>query len=330
MNTKAPEVLSSIADALGGTPLVSLAGLELQHLRAWAKLEQFNPGGSAKDRTAHAMVAAANIAPGTMVVESSSGNLGLALSREATLGRWDFHCVVDPRANAATIAYMKAMGATVHALTEPDPETGDWLVARRKKVAELLADNPAAINLDQYSNPAAFQAHCDGTMQEIHQQLGQAPDYLLVAVSTTGTIGGCLRYIRENQLPTQVIAVDAEGSVLFDGTRGNRQLPGFGAGVVPELSRSVRPDRVMRVADRASISAARRLARSTAILPGASGGAVIAALQQLDGELTGDATAAVVLHDGGNAYLQTIYDDHWVQETLGVVALAEITTAAKG
>lgn len=264
---------------MGNTPLVSLAPLGLQNVNAFAKLEQFNPGGSARDRSARAMVAAADIRPGSMVIESSSGNQGLALSREAVLGGWDFHCVVDQRANKATVTYMKALGTTIHQLTEPDPETDDWLVARRKKVAQLLEENPQAINLDQYSNTAAFQAHANGTMREIHQQLGSAPDYVLVAVSTTGTIGGCQRYLQENHLDTKVIAVDAEGSVLFDGQRGTHHLPGFGAGVVPELSQQVNPDRVMRIADGASISAARELARRTAIVPGASGGAVIAALQ---------------------------------------------------
>lgn len=313
---RAPHPCASISDALGNTPLVSLERLGLNKLTAWAKLEQFNPGGSAKDRTAREMVKVADIAPGTMVIESSSGNLGLALSREAVLGGWDFHCVVDPRANKATVNYMKAMGATVHVLTEPDPETGDWLAARRKKVAELLKDNPDAINLDQYSNTAAFHAHAQGTMREIHEQLGHAPDFLLVAVSTTGTIGGCQKYVRQHGLGTQLVAVDAEGSVLFGGERGTRHLPGFGAGVVPELSSQVRPDRVMRIADRASISAARNLARTTAIVPGASGGAVIAALQQLDCELTEPAEAVVVIHDSGNFYLDTIYNDQWVEATL--------------
>lgn len=311
----APQPCTTISDALANTPLVSLAPLGLNNLNAWAKLEQFNPGGSAKDRTARAMVAAANIAPGTMVIESSSGNLGLALSREAVIGEWDFHCVVDPRANEATVAYMRAMGATVHQLTQPDPETGDWLAARRKKVAELLTENPDAINLDQYSNTAAFTAH-SGTMREIHEQLGHAPDILLVAVSTTGTIGGCQRYLQEHQLDTEIVAVDAQGSVLFGGERGTRNLPGFGAGVIPELSQQVSPDRVMRIADGASISAARELARTTAILPGASGGAVIAALQQLDAELSEPAEAVVVIHDSGNFYLETIYNDEWVRENV--------------
>ena len=88
--------------------------------QVWAKLEQFNPGGSAKDRTAWAMIEKAkahgDIADGATLVESSSGNLGMALSRLAIINGWDFHCVVDPRVNAATVATMKAFGARVHML----------------------------------------------------------------------------------------------------------------------------------------------------------------------------------------------------------------------
>lgn len=312
----------TLADTVGNTPLVRLDRLaQGRDVSIWAKLEYFNPGGSAKDRTATAMVEAAiadgSLRPGDTVVESSSGNLGVAMARQAALGGWTFHCVVDPRANKATVAHMEALGAVVHMLDRPDPETGDWLTARRAEVARLLEEIDGAICLDQYSNEAAFTAHSAGTMREIHEQLGTAPDYLLVAVSTTGTIGGCLRYIREHDLPTTVIAVDAEGSVLFQGARGERHLPGFGAGVVPKLSESVTPDRVLRIPDRASVEGARRLARTEAILPGASGGAVIAGVDKLlEEEVEQGATIVVILHDGGPAYLDTIYNDDWVEQNL--------------
>lgn len=297
----------------GNTPLVRLDRL-FRGARVWAKLEGFNPSGSAKDRTAHAILEAADLQPGTVIVESSSGNLGVAMAREAVLGGWTFHCVVDPRANRSTVATMRAFGAVVHEVTEPDPETGDWLIARRARVAELLTELPDAVCLDQYSNQAAFTAHDEGTMREIVGQLGHAPDHLFVAVSTTGTIGGCLRRIAREGLGTQVTGVDAEGSVLFDGTRGERHLPGFGAGVVPELAASVHPDRVERVTDRKSVEGARRLARTEGILCGASGGAVVAAVDKLLPELSGD--IVLVLHDGGTNYLDTIFNDEWVEATL--------------
>lgn len=140
----------TIADAIGNTPLVRLDRLARDwNFNLWAKLEAYNPGGSAKDRTARAMVTASSLNPGATVVESSSGNLGIALSREAVLGDWTFHCVVDPRANRTTVAHMKALGTVVHQITEPDPETGDWLVARRTRVAQLLEQMPEAVCLDQ-------------------------------------------------------------------------------------------------------------------------------------------------------------------------------------
>lgn len=299
----------------GNTPLVRLDRLNsTDTVTLWAKLEGYNPSGSAKDRTAHAILAAADLQPGAVIVESSSGNLGVAMSREAVLGGWTFHCVVDPRANRATVATMRAYGAVVHEVTAPDPETGDWLAARRARVAELLTELPDAVCLDQYSNKAAFTAHDEGTMREIVEQLGRAPDHLLVAVSTTGTIGGCLRRINREGLGTEVIAVDAEGSVLFDGVRGTRHLPGFGAGVVPELEASVHPDRVLRITDRDSVAAARKLARTEGILCGASGGAVVAGVEKLLPDLTGD--VVLILHDGGTNYVDTIYNDDWVEETL--------------
>lgn len=307
----------TIADTIGNTPLVRLDRLITDRdFTLWAKLEYFNPGGSAKDRTAHAMVTAGNLKPGDVVVESSSGNLGIALAREAVLGDWTFHCVVDPRANRSTVKHMQALGAVVHQITEPDEETGDWLVARRKRVAQLLEEIPEAICLDQYSNTEAFRAHQEGTMTEIVDQLGHAPDHLLVAVSTTGTIGGCLRHIEAHNLPTQVTAVDAMGSVLFDGNPGPRHLPGFGAGMVPELSRQITPHRVLRVTDRESVEGARTLVRKEAILPGASGGAVIAAVEKLKDVFEPGSDVVVVLHDSGTRYMDTIYNDDWVEENL--------------
>lgn len=307
----------SIDELIGKTPLVRLVRFNANtSINLWAKMESYNPGGSAKDRTAHAMVLASDLRPGDTVVESSSGNLGIALSREAVLGGWTFHCVVDPRANRNTIAHMKALGTIVHEITEPDYETGDWLVARRKRVAQLRAQMSEAICLDQYSNTAAFQAHEQGTMTEIVEQLGGAPDYLLVAVSTTGTIGGCLEYVAAHGLSTQVIAVDAVGSVLFDGNAGPRHLPGFGAGMVPELSKHLSPHRVFRIDDRTSVEAARKMAQTEAILPGASGGAVLAAMEILRPDIPAGSNVVVILHDDGNKYLDTIYNDEWVEENL--------------
>ncbi|WKD57777.1 putative siderophore biosynthesis protein SbnA [Corynebacterium capitovis DSM 44611] len=310
-----PDLLS----AVGRTPLVAFTGFsQAPGARVWGKLESFNPGGSAKDRTARALVQDATergvLGPGSIVVESSSGNLGVALAREAVVGGWKFHCVVDRRTNQATLAHIRALGATIHEVTEPDPETGDWLTARRTRVAELK-DELGAINLDQYSNRAAFDAHSEGTMREIVAQLGHAPDVLVVAVSTTGTVGGCARYIAEHGLHTRVVVVDAVGSVLFGGERGQRILPGYGAGVVTDLSRETTPDDIVRVTAAEAVDAARALAKSTGFLPGASGGAVCVGVEKC---LHDDPSAEIVaiFHDDGRAYLDTVYNDEWVERNV--------------
>lgn len=312
-----------VLDLVGSTPLVRLDRLHHRpEVGVWAKLEGANPGGSAKDRTAAALFADA-VATGRLdgidsIVESTSGNLGIALARHALLAGLEFHCVADPNINALTLKTMRALGATIHVVSEPDPSTGDWLAARKTMVKTLLEEIPRSATFDQYSNPAAFTAHSDGTMREIVDALGNAPDYLLVAMSTTGTIGGCRQYLRRIDATTHVIGVDAEGSVLFGGKRAPRFLPGFGAGTEPELAAHAEPDEVMRISETDSVVGARVLARREGILPGASGGAVISALGRLLPRVPSGSTIAVVLHDLGSAYLDTVYDDDWVHDTIGV------------
>ncbi|WP_282938197.1 pyridoxal-phosphate dependent enzyme [Corynebacterium auriscanis] len=323
-NAKIPQGLD---DLIGHTPLVELSHLAQAFNRTdvhiYAKLEQFNPGGSAKDRTARALVQAAveaGMPENPTLVESSSGNLGMALARQAQMRGWNFYCVVDPRVNDSTVATMHALGAHVELIEEPDPETGDWLTARRARVAELMRTVDGAVNLDQYSNQAAFSAHDEGTMAEIIGQLGYAPDWLFVAMSTTGTIGGCIQRLQRIGAATCTVGVDAHGSVLYQGKRGERMLPGFGAGVVPHLATINEPSRVQRVHDIDSVIGARALARTEGLIPGASGGAVISALHACVPHIPEGASVVIVLHDGGTNYLNTIYDDGWVQENLQVSA----------
>lgn len=326
-----------VLDTIGATPLIRLDRIyDRPETDVWAKIEGVNPGGSAKDRTAAALFADATengrLIDVDSIIESTSGNLGIALARQALLAGLKFHCVADPNINQPTKKTMQALGATIHVVNEPDPTTGDWLTARKAMVDRLLKEIPRSATFDQYSNRAAFSAHSDGTMREIVDALGVPPDFLLVAMSTTGTIGGCRQYLRRIDAPTRVIGVDAEGSVLFGGKRGPRTLPGFGAGAEPELAPHAQPHEVVRISEIDSIVGARKLARSEGILPGASGGAVISALDQFLPTVPPGSTVAVVLHDLGHAYLDTVYDDEWVQDTIGVTPaeLAELVSRQIG
>lgn len=294
-------------------------GGPLTHL----KLEAANPGGSAKDRPAAAIVADAladgALEPGGSVVESSSGNMGVGLAQACCFHGIRFICVVDRRSSPKKIATMRAFGAEVEVVTDPGP-SGDLLTARLERVAELCRQIPGAWWPNQYENPSNPASHQRGTAREIVEELEEAPDYLFVATSTTGTLAGCERYLDEIGAHTELIAVDAVGSALFGGERGDRLLPGLGAGVETALSADVDPHRIVRVDEAGCVRGCRRLVRWEAILAGASTGAVMTAIETAVPRIDPDATVAAIAPDGGAGYLDTVYDDDWVRSELGLDA----------
>lgn len=310
--------VDGVLDAIGGTPLVRLRRLlDRGDVEVYAKVEAMNPGGSAKDRPAAAMVRAALadglVAPGGTIVESSSGNMGVGLAQACRYHGLRLICVVDERTTDVNVATLRALGADVRVVRRPDPATGDLLAARLALVRHLVDTTPDAYWPDQYGNPANPQ----GTMREIDEALDGALDVLLVATSTTGTLGGCRAYLRAHGRSTAVVAVDAVGSALFGGARADRRIPGFGAGVETALSRETEPERVLRVDELETVVGCRRLVDREAIFAGGSSGAVAAAAELLAAELRPGARMALILADGGRGYLSTVYDDAWVQRELG-------------
>ena len=320
------QIFRGVTDLVGRTPLIELDRLFSGGPRVFAKLECRNPAGSAKDRPAAAVLkdalATGAIRPGDTVVESSSGNFGVALAQQARWHGLRFVCVVDPRTNDATRRLIEAYGGEVHTVTRPDPDTGDWLVARILAVQQLVESNPRAWWPNQYANTLNAAAHRDGTMAEILDDLGHAPTALYVATSSTGTLVGCTEGLRRHGHDTRVVAVDAWGSVLFAGARGDRKLPGFGAGTVPALAALARPDALTRVSDLDCVVGCRRLVAREALLMGASAGGVVSALALDLAEHRADYRAedevVLIFHDGGERYLDTVYDDDWVASELGV------------
>ncbi|MYY05116.1 MULTISPECIES: 2,3-diaminopropionate biosynthesis protein SbnA [unclassified Streptomyces] len=317
-----PDIIATI----GATPLVALDRLFPPTLfQVYGKCERFNPGGSIKDRAARSMIEHALstgvLMPGiSTVVESSSGNLGIALAQLCNFYRLDLICVADPRTTAQNTAIMRAYGATVE-IVDRDPETGEYLPSRIRRVRELLNTVPDAYWPNQYGNEYNALAH-QHTMREIHEALSQAPDYLFLAAGTTGTLRGCAEYIAAEDLPTQVVAVDAVGSVIFGPPeswerRHRRTIPGHGAAVVPALLRPGLADRVVKVTDLDCVRGCRTLLAKESILAGGSSGAVISALMDASSWITPGATCVAILPDGGDRYLDTIYSDSWVESRFG-------------
>jgi cysteine synthase A len=139
-------------------------------------------------------------------------------------------------------------------------------------------------------------------------------DYLFCSVSTCGTITGLAEYARDHGLKTRIIAVDAEGSIIFGGNKGKRRFPGLGAGIVPPFCRQELIDRIVYVSDWDIVRGCRALAQQESVLAGASSGGVIAAVKQLEQEIHPGSVCAVILHDRGERYLDTVYSESWMQK----------------
>lgn len=312
-------IYNNIIDAVGGTPMVRLQHyLDNTRVDLVAKLEAFNPGGSAKDRPAKRMIEEGfrdgSIAPGTTIIESSSGNMGIGLAHVCRHYGLRFICVVDPNAQAQNIAMIKALGATVRLVEKP--LDGDFLTARLSMVQELLAEVEDAFWPNQYANLNNPAAHEEGTIQEIDDTLDGEVDLLFVATSSTGTARGCQDYLQKKGRRTKVVAVDAEGSILFNGTTGVRKISGMGAGKMPDLAREQKFHAVVRVSDIRCVVGCRRAAEREAMLIGGSAGGVLEAVRSMQDALTGK-TVVAILHNSGSRYLETIFDDGWVERELG-------------
>lgn len=314
--------VGSVLDAIGNTPTVRLRRLcQRTDLSIFGKLELCNPGGSMKDRPSRAMLEAAiadgRLRPGMTVVESSSGNMGIGLAQACAYYRYRFVCVVDPRTQTTNIDVMRAYGAEIDLVSEPDAASGDFLTARMNRVRQHVAEGCGKVFWpNQYENDANPAAHAAGTARELNEAAGGL-DLLLVATSTTGTIGGCLDYFRAESPDTQVVAVDAAGSVLFGGSPGPRMISGLGAGRIPALAESLQPDDVYRVTDLDCVVGCRRLVRAEAILAGGSAGGLVHVLHRLAPTLPLGTRVGMILADGGSRYLHTVYNDDWVESVTG-------------
>lgn len=311
----APE-LRGIWSAIGATPLVQLERLwpELG-CRFYAKLEFMNPGGSAKDRAAFRMVSAAiksgALAAGGLVVESTSGNMGIALAQACKFFGLRLVCVVDYRTTLANRRILELYGAEVDLV----PETRDPLRARIARVQERVANSPGAFWPNQYENENNPGAHAEGTALEIARALGRAPDVLFCPVSTCGTIVGLdqgLSSTRGGQ-ETRIFAVDLVGSVLFADAPGVRLIPGIGSSRKRhfDVSKRVHP---IHVTERDCVRGCWQLLEREAIFAGGSSGAVVAAVEQVQSQVAPDTIIVLILADRGDRYLDSIYSDKWLTD----------------
>ena len=302
-------VYKTMADLIGGTPLLELTHIEQEaKLKATllAKLEYCNPTGSVKDRTAKAMLDEAEkqgvLETGAVIIEPTSGNTGISLAAICAVRGYKLVLVMPDTMSMERRQIARAYGADI-VLTEGSRGM-EGAVARAE---ELAAITPGAFMPSQFNNPANPAIHRETTGPEIWRDTDGAVDILVAGVGTGGTLTGTGEYLKAQKPAIKVVAVEPESSaVLSKGKSGPHKIQGIGAGFIPETLNTEIYDEVIAVASNDAYNAGRRLARKEGILAGISAGAALwAAVSVAERPENRGRTIVVILPDTGERYLST-------------------------
>lgn len=316
-STQADE-LPMLLEQPGNTPMESIyLVFDGRPRKIHLKMESQNPTGSVKDRTANGLIqsleAHGRLHPGSVIVESTSGNLGVALGFLCKMKGYRFIAVVDPKTTQENIARMQTLDAHIEMVEQPD-ENGGYLLSRLKRVYELCDRNADYVWTDQYSNPANPLVHYQSTGPEIYTQMHGAVDALFIAVSTGGTLAGISRFFREVSPSTLIVGVDAHGSIIFGTPAAPRKLTGIGSSRTSSFITSDVYDTHILVRDEEAFTFCRALWNTTGIKVGGSSGAVLSACARYlydHSELT---NAVCLVADDGDRYANSIYSDEWIRK----------------
>ncbi|RDH46234.1 2,3-diaminopropionate biosynthesis protein SbnA [Zooshikella ganghwensis] len=284
----------------------------------YMKYEAGNFAGSIKIKPALRMIEALEkenkINRDTVIVESSSGNLGIALSLIAASKGYKFLCVTDAMASQQSINLMKSYGAEVVVITERD-ENGGYLKKRLEYINHYLQNNRNCIWLNQYANPNNYLAHYYSTAKELLDSFYHI-DYLFVGAGTTGTLMGCINYFEEFSPKTTIVAVDNKGSVTFGLAPDKRNIPGLGTSRAPEILQADKVSNLEVVSDQETIAMCREMVKR-GYLVGGSTGTVLAAIKRWNDVIEPHETVVMIAPDSGEKYIDTIYNDEWCQHIAG-------------
>ncbi len=283
------------------------------------KLEGFNITGSIKVKTAIGLIADLErrglAKPNeTTIVESSSGNLGIALSLVCAIKGYKFICVTDANATRANIRGMELYGAKVIVVDVRDPD-GGFLQTRFKTIDNILQTVPNAIWVNQYENIANKNVHAEQTANEIAREFEKV-DWIFVGAGTTGTLAGVSERLRVAFPHIKIVGVEPAGSVTFGGKPGKRNIPGIGTSVRPKLADLAKPDRIVSIREEKTVETCLSFVRDHHLLVGGSTGTVLAAVQQLASEFKPGETIVAISADLGDKYLDTVYDPDWVASVI--------------
>ena len=306
--------MKTIFDGIGNTPSYKI---EDDKNEIFLKYEGSNSFGSSKDRSAkyvlNKLYREGKINKDTTIIESSSGNMGIALAATCKHLGNRFICIIDPHISAVNEFIITNMGAETIKVTEHD-SNNSYLKTRLKVVDSLLKEIPNSYWFNQYGNPLVCEAY-EEIGREIVRDVKDV-DYVFVAVSSAGTIGGVSKAIKEYNPNIKVIAVDVEGSKVFDkNTTKKRYLSGIGSSIQSDnLSRAVMDD-IILVDEKDGVEKCYELLRNHLIFAGGSSGCVYAAIQQyVKKHKIKNAKIVGLLNDRGDRYIKTVYSKEWVKE----------------
>jgi len=328
---------NNILEVIGRTPLVRLNRLTgNSKAQVWAKCDQLNPGGSVKDRIGIAMVEAAErrglLKPGGTIVEGTSGNTGMGLALVAVIKGYKAIFTMADKQSKEKVDALKALGADVivcpTAVAPEDPRS-------YHQVAEKLTrDIPGAWHPNQYENPANPEIHYRTTGPEIWDDSDGAITHFVAGMGTGGTITGIGRFLKEKNPKVRIIGADPAGSILYDFFHTGKvvkgetyKVEGIGEDFFPAALDFSVIDDVIRVTDRDSFLAARRLARTEGIWSGGSAGTAMAAALEVLPSLTENDFMVVFIPDSGSRYLSKVYNNEWMRDNRYVEAAVPLTAA---
>ena len=322
----------TILDLVGNTPLVSLQKIASPMLgQFFAKLEAFNPGHSAKDRTALYIINDAEerglLTPGGVIVETTSGNTGYSIAMIAAIRGYRCILAVTDKSSPDKIDMLRALGAEVYvcpASVPADDPRSYYEVAKR-----IHRETPNSIYINQYFNPLNTEAHYQWTGREIWEQTAGEITHLVACSGTGGTLSGIARYLKEKKPSVKIIGVDADGSLIkkyFDtgevdkGELHPYYIEGLGKNLIPGALDTSVIDEFVKVNDTESALMARKISRTTGIFCGYTCGAAWVATQKYNQEhpFSKESVVVVVFPDHGSRYMNKIYNDQWLAEKLNI------------
>lgn len=299
-------IYDNILGTIGSTPLVNLGALNRSAARLYAKVESFNPGGSAKDRIALAMIEAAEkdgaLEEGGTIIEPTSGNTGVGLALVSAVRGYHLILTMPETMSVERRKLAMAYGAEI-VLTQGDL----GMKGAIDKAEELRASIPGAVILQQFTNPANPAAHRATTGPEIWEDTDGEVDFFVAGVGTGGTLTGVASYLKERKPSVRIVAVEPDTSrVLAGQPAGPHKLQGIGANFVPEVMDLDLVDEIIPVSAEDAGALAHAAAEKEGVFVGISSGAALwAALEVAKRPENAGKTIVVLLPDTGERYLST-------------------------